>query len=32
MIESDAFAFKKSGSVKTGTDKKCPKYCLSNFG
>jgi hypothetical protein len=26
MIESDAFAFKKSGSIKTATYKNCPKY------
>jgi hypothetical protein len=33
MIESDAFALKKSGSIKIGTDKNCPKDCymiLSN--
>jgi hypothetical protein len=27
MIGSDACAFKKSGLIKTGTDKNCPKYC-----
>jgi hypothetical protein len=27
VIEYNAFAFKKSGSITAGTDKNCLKYC-----